>query len=370
MELEFKEDFEQAVERLEACWECEVIDRACVQVTYKKDDNISVYDTIIGCLHNELDEKHKSLREKWMDVEYQVERAIKIIEQTTYLGEAFPMCWPNLGPDLWGTLYGTDLEFGEDTSWAKHFVEDWNKFIEEAGDFKPDFTNQYWQTIEQMMRLSLKKGKGKFITGLPDFHPGGDLLASLRDPQKLCIDLIEKPDTIKYINERLTAFYPQVYGRVYKIVEEYGQGATTWLPAYHQGKFYVPCCDLSALISQNMFEDIFLPGIRQEIDFLDRSIYHVDGPNALRHLDTILKIPNLDGVEWVYGAGNGPATKWIDVYRRIQEAGKCNHVIVETPQDVEQILNELSPEGLLFTFFAPLPREEAEKVLEIVNKKK
>jgi len=219
-----------------------------------------------------------------------------------------------------------------------------------------------------MTRLSLDRGKGKYITGLPDLHPGGDLLAALRGAERLCLDLIEEKDIVKEINKCLTANYPKVYDRIYQMVKEYNLGTTTWLTAYHQGKFYVPSCDISALISSDMFEEVFLPEIRKEIDFLDKSIYHLDGPGALHHLDTILKIPNLDGVQWVYGAGNGPATKWIDVYRRIQEAGKCSHVLVEKPEEVEEILKELSPEGLLFTFYNSLSREEAESVMKIVRR--
>ena len=70
------------------------------------------------------------------------------------------------------------------------------------------------------------------------------------------------------------------------------------------------------MISTRMFEDVFLPGLVDECRFLDRSIYHLDGPGALRHLDSILAIPELDALQWVFGAGNEGFHRWVEVYRK------------------------------------------------------
>jgi hypothetical protein len=39
-----------------------------------------------------------------------------------------------------------------------------------------------------------------------------------------------------------------------------------------------------------MFERFFLPEIEEEIAWLDRSIYHLDGTQAPHHLDAILSL--------------------------------------------------------------------------------
>ncbi|MDP7693492.1 MAG: hypothetical protein QGG89_16765, partial [Vicinamibacterales bacterium] len=69
------------------------------------------------------------------------------------------------------------------------------------------------------------------------------------------------------------------------------------------------------------------------------------------------------------GAGQGPSTRWIDVYRRIQAAGKCAQVIIEHVSEIDVILAELPPEGLLFTGGGGgLSRDEGEAVLRNAEK--
>jgi hypothetical protein len=67
---------------------------------------------------------------------------------------------------------------------------------------------------------------------------------------------------------------------------------------------------------------VFLPGIVRECRFYERSIYHLDGPGALRHLESILSIPELNALQWVPGAGRENFSQWVQVYRQVQAAGK------------------------------------------------
>ncbi len=355
LQLTYKPDFQEAEQRLEAWWESGIIDRVCLQAkVQKRKVSISGYEDA---------DDHSMLKKRWMDAKYQIYRALEIMEATEYIGEAFPVFVPNLGPDLWSTLYGTDLKFSETTSWAKHYVDDWEKFSSAGENYIPNFDNEYWQTIVKMTDIALEKGEGRFITGLPDLHPGGDLMVSLSGPENLCFALIEKPELIKHINMQFASYYTKVYDQLYEKISSNGLGSTTWLNAYHNGRFYVPSCDFAALISPEMFNDIFLPGLMAEIEFLDRSIFHLDGPGALKHLDTLLAIDKLDGIQWVYGAGNGPSTKWVEVYKKIQKAGKCTQICVEDVHEIRELLDVLSPEGLLFTFAGVLSETQAEEAI-------
>ena len=54
--------------------------------------------------------------------------------------------------------------------------------------------------------------------------------------------------------------------------------------------------------------------------------YHLDGRGQLAHLDSILKIKNLTGVQWVPGAGSPDESCWPQVYQKIHAAGKRIHV--------------------------------------------
>ena len=116
------------------------------------------------------------------------------------------------------------------------------------------------------------------------------------------------------------------------------------------------------MVSKRMFDEVFLPGIVRECRFLDRSIYHLDGPGALRHLDSILEIPELDAMQWVFGAGNEGFHRWVRVYQRVQAAGKGIQVTCDI-QEVSQVMETLSPRGLYLSVGGVSSREEGETLL-------
>jgi hypothetical protein len=85
---------------------------------------------------------------------------------------------------------------------------------------------------------------------------------------------------------------------------------------------------------------------------MDYSIYHLDGPNALPHLDTLLNEPSITGIQWVPGAGNAPmgSKEWLPLYKKIQKANK-NVVIDSSPEYVSTLYKNLDPKGLFVRSF-------------------
>lgn len=354
-ELGWKPDFGKTVERFEAWWFGEVIDRPPV----------TLYVTPSRPYQGPVKE-HRSLRERWMDVEYVVESAIAHLERHDFVGDSFPVYWPNLGPEITATLFGCELEFSEGTSWSKpvvHQPEDWYRILE----MPPNFDNVYWQTIERMTDYAIQRSEGRYIVGITDLHGNYDILAALRDPQALCIDLIDCPDLVAQVGRHVAKAFVEAFERSYRKIAAAGFGSTTWLTVYHEGPCYVPSCDFWAMVSVQMAREYILPDILSEMEPLERSIFHLDGPDALKHLPLLLEIPSLHAVQWVYGAGRGPAARWIEVYRRCLRAGKSVQVLAETAQDALEVLEQVGRRGVWLTVgeaFASV--EEAEAFLKIV----
>jgi hypothetical protein len=140
--------------------------------------------------------------------------------------------------------------------------------------------------------------------------------------------------------------FVELFERSWRRVRAAGFGATCWLPTYHDGPSYVPSCDFWCMISTPMAREFVLPDLRTEMASLQRSIFHLDGPAALRHLDLVLDLPGLHAVQWVYGAGQGPARRWTGVYRRILAAGKGVRLEAETPADALATLEQVGPRGV------------------------
>jgi hypothetical protein len=170
------------------------------------------------------------------------------------------------------------------------------------------------------------------------------------------VDLLTHPDEIKAMLRRGEADYFAIYNDAYERLRAAGQPITTWTHLLDEGRFYVPSNDFACMVSNAMFREFFLPGIVNECRFYSRSIYHLDGPNALRYLDTLLEIPELDAIQWVFGAGNEGFHRWVDVYRRVQAAHKGIQVICDYAE-LPAVMETLDPRGLFLSVGAVPSRE-------------
>lgn len=337
MELVTKPDFEMCARRMEAFWNRAILDRPFMQVTAPKPEPVP------GPVS-----RHASLRERWLDAGFAVDCALAAAENTYWGADAIPVFVPNLGPEVMSTGYGAELDFSDYTSWSHPLLQDWAQL--ETLRFDPQAF--YITRILDMIRLGLERGRGRFITGLTDIHPGGDLAASLRNPQDFCMDLLDSPEQAERLLAKIQPDFQRFYDLQYDVMKAMGQTVTTtWQPFFTDGRYYVPSNDFSCMVSPALFEQFFLARLAEECAFLDRSIYHLDGPNALPHLPAVLSIADLDAVQWVYGAGHGPARRWIPVYRQIQAAGKGLQVCGCTIEDLDDLMANLRPEGVALTAY-------------------
>lgn len=308
--------------------------------------------------------EHGSLRERWMDTEYMLRQANWRMQNTCYLGESFPALNPDLGPDFFAACYGTGLQFGENTSWAIPWMTDQD--VEEFRGFCMEKENVYHQKMLEMTRAAVEDGKDKYLVGITDLHPGGDGLVSMRGPQNMCYDTLDYPEFIRKGVMDLLPGFQKIYEELYRITTKYQEGSTCWMGIWHPGRWYPASCDFSCMISQDMFEELIVGEIEEEIGYLDASIYHLDGPDALKHLDRLLRIRKLKGIQWVYGAGRPTASHWIPVIKKIQAAGKCVQIEVK-PEELNIMLEELMPEGLMYVIYAE-SEEEGKALLKMAEK--
>jgi len=124
----------------------------------------------------------------------------------------------------------------------------------------------------------------------------------------------------------------------------------TWAPGPH----YQMSCDFSAILSPEMFRRFILPELDGYMSVNEYSVYHWDGPDALKHLDALLGLPALRAIQWTPGAGQ-PRTsspRWMPYLKRVQAAGKCLILPCAEPDEVKALLTELSSRGLFISTYA------------------
>ena len=348
MAIENLSDLDERVARQDAFWHCAVIDRPVVSITVPKARLERPYPS----------KDHATIRERWLDVGYQVERALAYVMNTDYLGDAIPHAIPNLGPEVFSAFFGCELQFGEHTSWSVPSLGSWDDV--KGVHFSQD--NVYWRTIVAMTDALLDAGRGVFYTGITDLQPGS-VIASLRDPHRLNLDMIDFPEEVKKLQAYVTEVYKGVYDFFCDKLAAAGQLCCTWAGIVSTKRWYVPSVDFSCMISPRMFEETFLPGVAAECRHYEASVYHLDGPGAVKHLDALLDIEELNAIQWVWGAGQGRATDWMDIYVRCQKAGKGLQIGPVEPDELDTLMDTLRPEGVWLGMVGIGDRVEAQAVL-------
>lgn len=206
--------------------------------------------------------------------------------------------------------------------------------------------------------------EGKIALGVPDLGGVYDLLSSAYNPNELLVDLCLEEDDVKAAAWNI---YEQLKDGMKLFLDAIDPkkipGYTCWATMLSQKPYYVLQNDFSAMISSEMFDNYYLPILREECKMVPRTIYHLDGPGAVRHLDSILTIPELDGVQWINGAGSAGLDQWPDIYRKVIGAGKLCQVFISSKDElryIDDIVNIVgTTKGLCFICTGDISEKEA-----------
>jgi hypothetical protein len=353
LQLDSKPDFELCMQRIYAWYEGKIIDRPPVRFSAHNAN------------YNE-EEKCRSwnhIRDKWFDVEFQVENFIQSLQGRKFLGESFPVYWPNLGPNFYAALYGSKLEYREVTSWAEPCIHHWD----DLKRLQLELHNEYFQTIEKLTRYALERCKDRFMVGYTDLHPGMDCVAAWRDTQSLLLDLYDDPEEVKKALKIASADFHKVYDYFDEMLKQENQLSVTWMEIPSFGKMHIPSCDFAAMISTSQFIEFCLPFLQEEVKPMTHNIFHMDGKGVARHLDVILEIPEIQAIQWVQGVNEDkPIMQWIPLIQKIQAAGKSVVVDLEMTE-LEDFIGATKPEGLLLCIPSNNDKEK-EAILKRVAK--
>lgn len=349
LELEKKPDFELAMQRIYAWYEGAIIDRAPVRFSAHNAD------------FNVLDEgawPRERLKERWFNAEYQVDRYLASIAGKLFLGETFPVFWPNLGPVVYSAFYGAELEYGEVTAWAKTpLVRTWD----DMASLRLSKENVYFKKLEELTRHALERCQGRFMVGYSDLHPGVDCAAAWRGTEQLCLDLYDEPEQAKKLIDLAIADFQEVYDHFDRLLKAHRQLSVSWMGIPSFGKMHIPSCDFSSLISTDFFVEFCLPVLRQEVAPMTHNIFHIDGKGVARHLDVILEVPGIQACQWVQGVGDDqPILQWLPLIKRLQAAGKSLVVDLQV-NELDDFMAQVSPEGILLCLATE--SEEQERAL-------
>jgi len=334
--LEFCEDFPAIARRVEAWWQQELVDRPLflAQANTRPDRPITRRLEL-------MDDADAWLAAKLQDM-----------RQLHRVGDTLPHVRVDFGPVLLGSLLGGTREIRSDTSWTHAFIDDdWSN----APDWTIPDDHPDWLLLQRLTKLVAQDAAGRYLVCTPDLGGSGDVLLNLRGSAQLCMDVVMRPETIQSAIDAIYKSWRQAFTSLYANTVEYGAGVIHWLGLWSSRPHVVPACDFNALIGPAHFEQLFLPEIARQAETVGRAIFHLDGPDAARHIDALLEVPHIQAIQFTPGAGSPSAIQWLDMLRKIQDRGRS--LLIFTPaEEVLELAQSLKPEGLaIFIECPPTP---------------
>jgi len=338
MPLRHKEDWEQMKQRMCAWWAHENVGRCGMSVTAPRD----------GAAGAPRPAPPGTPEEKWYGLDYWSALTEWANARTFFGGEAFPMySMGYAGVATHAAFLGCQVELGPETGWVRPHPAltgdaiDWAALrIDEAG-------RSYRYQIDRLRRAA-RESEGKCIPGVGAFGGTGDTLAWLRGTERLLYDLKDRPEEVAAAEMHLVGQWCQLYDRFHEITKAPAEGSTCWFGLWSPGKFYAAQNDFSYMISPTAYERIFLPALRRQLDFLDHTVYHVDGVGSFVHVDLLCELPRLQGLQILPGAGKPSPLHYMDVLKKVQAGGKNLHITLRC-EEVRAALGELSARGLFIS---------------------
>lgn len=301
---EIKPDFEDAARRLEAFWNKDMIDRPILIATVKKNKDYSYfnrgeyYDRVYGNLDEIID--------------HNLENA----KNTNYLGESMPGIWTSLGTHEIATFCGWDVEWSGYTNWCKHD----DRSLEELLPIRLSEQGYMYRRAKELYSKIAEKLQGRMIPYGFDFHSNLDFLLSVRGDANLCMDTLDCPELVEKGLEDSCVIFKKIWQDFceWSKSEEYGY----YFDYYSTEPTTVLACDFAALISRDMFDRFALPTLTYESEVIgERCVFHWDGPDALKHKDTLTSIKNLHTFSYVPNHFE-THSKFLDIYADCQSRGK------------------------------------------------
>ncbi len=351
-----KELIKEKIEKIKRWWKKEN-EKPLIQISILKDKNFI-----------NLNEFWKKENEE-PDFDKLVNAQIENTKKFEYLGVSYPAL-----PHLWGgrgtpmtmaAYIGGKVIFREETCWIEPFVKNWK-------DMKINFNKEnFWINMsKKLIEKQIEKYNGEFLIWNSDLGDALTCFSLIRGVENLLIDIIEIPEIIiEKIDEFVNAWI-ETHNYFFNIYKEKIPGDASWL-LWAPGKTYACQCDFSTMISPKLFEKFVVYELEKIKDYLEYIVWHLDGPDEIKHIDILLSLPYIKAIQIVPGAGKPPCASslWLPVIEKILKKGKNVIVYASNKEEFMTLIKNFPSTNLLISCgIINIEKESGRSFLKSVEK--
>ena len=342
----YQPDWEKLQSRMLAYWNREPMDRCCASFEVRNPG----YVDFSGKFYFETEKATEMFRRRF--------------ENTTYFADAFPFLFPYFGTAGIAEYTGCKPHYVPETVWFDHWMADMEEPDAELIRYcHPEAFAAQKQAIADLIARS----RDEYVVSVSDNAGVMAALAEVRGTENLMMDMLVNPEFVEDGLKKLLPIYKQTQSELFELVKQNNRGCVhAWMQLWAPASVAQMQCDLSVMLSPDMYEQFILPELNDVCDFLDYSVYHFDGQEQIRHLDHLLSVKKLNAIQWTPVAGQPRTSEFIPVLQKIQKAGK-NLVLTPAADEVETLLDNLSSRGLQLVIRGVNTIDEANDLMRLIN---
>lgn len=343
----YNDHWDELKKRMMGYWDREAMDRCCASIMVKNPDYVDFGD------HNFY---------------FDVETADRVwrgrFENHHYFGESLPCMLPYFGTAGIAEYTGCSPTRTPRTTWYEPWLKEDEPDASRITYRCPEAFGRQKDAVAGLIELS----KGDYLVSVTDNCGILDALAAIRGTDNLMMDMVTDPKFVEEGVRRLLPIYKQTQEELFELTKENNDGSVhSWMHLWAPQRLAQMQCDLSVMISPEMFNRFVMPELEELCDFLDYPVYHFDGQEQIRHLDALLSLKKLRAIQWTHVAGQPPVKDFIPVLQRVQKAGK-NLVLMLPKQDLIPVLDNLNCRGLQIIVDGAESDNEARDILRLIEK--
>lgn len=343
----YTDHWNEIKERMSAFWGREATDRCCAGIIVPKPGYTDPDPDVVNY---------------YFDVEKGDAIHRKRFAGHEYLWEAIPSVFPYFGTSGIAEYAGSEAVYTPRTTWFEPCLDEPD--ASRISYCKPEAFQRQKDAIAKLIELS----GGDYPVSVTDNCGIADALSTMRGGENLMMDMVTDPDFVMEGIQKLMPIYKQTQNELFDLVQENNEGSIlSWMHLWAPSRCAQMQCDLSVMISNEMFREFIMPELEEMTEFLDYPIYHLDGQEQIRHLDSLLSLKKLRAIQWVPVVSQPPTSDFIPQLQKIQKAGK-SLMLFPQANEVEKLLDNLSCRGLHMMIGGISTMEEAAEMQQLIWK--
>ena len=276
-----------------------------------------------------------------------IDQALGWASTHDFLGDAIPSFMITFAPDHFAALLGADIKRSVESS--TNWVEPCLTSLENV-EITFQREGHWWRRTLECIEKFRERCEGKVIISGTHFQGSLDCLVAMYGTQSLLTDMALAPEIVRNALGQVDEALAEARIAMSEALDVSSWGSLNRFGMYSSGIIDVPQCDVSCMISPEMFNDFELPSLTKEVAGVDASIYHLDGPDALQHVESLCAIDQLDMIQWMPGEGYCD-DNWSELNAKIDSLGKgqiFQTYYKLTAHDIERIWETYNSRKLFF----------------------